>query len=1721
MKHKKIIASILSLLILFSAFPNGILTYAAESKTDYSTNLNRDANLNKYLFAYFLGENDTHIRFAVSDDGYNYEALNGNDVLLNTEASDNTAITFNGKSGMPCSGGARDPFILRKQDNSGFWIVATDLDTSVGKSPDGQGGNTYNNSKLLIWNINDISEIGTAKPWAVDTSGWFGDTYYGTDTKNSRGNYTTNNYYNHDGINVNYCAWAPEVIYDTDKAMYMLYWSNGLYDDLRVYYAYTNDFKTFYNSDGKELNGTNGAQPQILYDPHVKSIDGNITYDKKTNKYYMFFKKEAEGQIYIVTSDKASGPYSNEHKFIDENVTGVSNDGNGIGMEGPEVYQLINGEYIFFADVYTNGESMFQFYKNEDLNNISGNDYYGDKMNINHLQPRHAGMTYLDTDEYNILINKYGVCRFSSSGIQSGDNINDDYLVARYFTTEDVTEDATGNGNTLNNHNTTCENKKYNGKDVKTVKSTKENNSYLDISTSQLKNNNSKVNFDLNQGITLSWNSYSENDNNQLYHWIFGILGNGLEKGSLSGSAGDNADKDYLGFCANNVYTLSGGGKDVAIYQADTDMSDAWHKYTITITNKCFVLYKDDKLYAAKYYPDCTKHDYNGKATPCYTDVVSANWINSLFNNGTLLIGASAYGNDGSFTGNIYDFRIYNKALTQKDVNKSTALFNVNSADEALKDYENKMSQGKIYTNMMPAYSAYVKLQKLNDAYKYGTGVVNENDLANCQVELAEAIANMDEYSPEYISQKYADAYTNFKVISDNANYSNYTSQVASRSLLYSGSEQSTNENGKSVLSLNPTYINLDIYYATNVLLYTGSEAETPRFPVAFSWNVNARSTTRYIHSVYPASNSDNSTSNNSSDFKINMPNGSNLTPNSWYGYDERLNYAYTLGNPDQNYRVGADASNSIGVSSARLRTGVLNSSVPSETNYYVSAVEYVGTPKNTVEDYTITWNTRSSNNANNANNVANTDFSSGTANVHTYVINYKQLADAIQNKSSVLSQIDVSDYKEGGLDTLLSAFDNATGLDLSITKTSDIEVLKSKIENVLNDVNKIDTSSCNKDSQEYIDVRNALESSKNIIENNKLDEYTTSSVKEFNGIYLQTQKMIDNVVSNGYIKKAEVERNATALKNVLNQKLDVSLLTEAIEKKDISISENNEQKYTLSSFVKNKKVLQEEKSRRDEMSQLSTWDTQKGLYATSDGAYVSYQEITNKSTNKNLLNEEITRVNTINYDEVSQDYSVYDAFMNVYKTQDESAFTDEYKKLKNSICSLVKLNGSKDFALEYDMENSELQDTAYVKYNGVIYKNTSDIDSKIFNLLTTLNDANTDTSTKRNKYNVTFEIYCDDVLVSSVQSSHYYGDVVNLDTSSVTGDRTCYKWNITSLLDNTGKEYLNNSNSYSLKIQSDSVVKAYYSSDAKENEIPLLITGVYGNTAYEIKVSKNFTIKLDNKKVVIDNQTYELPLTSFYTFKGWKINGKLYDINSELNAKDLIKNDKIVVSGVFEKPVGTYSVSLDGKTVKEKLNFDDKIEVSSPNAYAIALYDGKNYIIVSYGKNYSTYISDSLDLYTVTKENGKYVVNEKADVFSSDEIYKLDNKLPFISVQGFISGENRDKFTTLARISTNSNVTCTEYGIVYTTNKELTDADCFVCSNPDIKTIKSKSLTKTGDIFSITAAGAKKKFEQGTILYTRAYVKYSYEYKNPITGQTSIVQAIEYSDVLNDALLF
>lgn len=80
-----------------------------------------------YLFAYFSGNwpDGEQVRYALSDDGYNYQALNyGRPVV----ASDTIALKRS----------VRDPHIVRAQDGKTFYMVLTDMRSDMGwQSNDG------------------------------------------------------------------------------------------------------------------------------------------------------------------------------------------------------------------------------------------------------------------------------------------------------------------------------------------------------------------------------------------------------------------------------------------------------------------------------------------------------------------------------------------------------------------------------------------------------------------------------------------------------------------------------------------------------------------------------------------------------------------------------------------------------------------------------------------------------------------------------------------------------------------------------------------------------------------------------------------------------------------------------------------------------------------------------------------------------------------------------------------------------------------------------------------------------------------------------------------------------------------------------------------------------------------------------------------------------------------------------------------------------------------------------------------------------------------------------------------------------------------------------------------------------------------------------------------------------------------------------------------------
>ena len=223
-----------------------------------------------YLFVYFTGNGpgEEAIRFAVSLDGYNYRALNGNQPILDA-------------SSISSAGGVRDPHILRAQDGKTFYMVATDM--QVAKN--GWGPNyamVLLKSKDLIHWTSSIVNVPETFP-------------------------------EFQGVNR---VWAPQTIYDPQTGKYMIYWSMRFGEGADViYYAYA-------NADFTALEGT----PQVLFkSPIGKScIDGDII--PKDGKYHLFFKTEGDGNgIKKAVADVVTGPYVLYDRYLhqtDEAVEG-------------------------------------------------------------------------------------------------------------------------------------------------------------------------------------------------------------------------------------------------------------------------------------------------------------------------------------------------------------------------------------------------------------------------------------------------------------------------------------------------------------------------------------------------------------------------------------------------------------------------------------------------------------------------------------------------------------------------------------------------------------------------------------------------------------------------------------------------------------------------------------------------------------------------------------------------------------------------------------------------------------------------------------------------------------------------------------------------------------------------------------------------------------------------------------------------------------------------------------------------------------------------------------------------------------------------------------------------------------------------------------------------------------------------------------------------------
>ena len=241
-----------------------------------------------YVFAYFTGNSKSEeaIRFALSNDGYHYVALNSNKPIISSEKISST-------------GGVRDPHILRGADGKTFYMVATDMVSANGWNS--------NRAMVLLKSTNLVD-------WTSSIVN------------------IQKKYSNQDSL---LRVWAPQTIYDPQAKKYMIYFSmkHGQDPD-KIYYAYANRDFTDLETEPKQLffSPTNGA-----------CIDGDIVL--KDGKYYLFFKTEGEGAgIKVAVSDRLTSGYVLHDKYLQQTKDPV--EGAGVfKLNGRDEYILMYDVY--------------------------------------------------------------------------------------------------------------------------------------------------------------------------------------------------------------------------------------------------------------------------------------------------------------------------------------------------------------------------------------------------------------------------------------------------------------------------------------------------------------------------------------------------------------------------------------------------------------------------------------------------------------------------------------------------------------------------------------------------------------------------------------------------------------------------------------------------------------------------------------------------------------------------------------------------------------------------------------------------------------------------------------------------------------------------------------------------------------------------------------------------------------------------------------------------------------------------------------------------------------------------------------------------------------------------------------------------------------------------------------------------------------------------------
>jgi hypothetical protein len=302
-----------------------------------------------FLFTYFTGNRpeQEQICYALSEDGYNYTLLNQGYPVIK---SDSIAFT-------QC---VRDPHILRGEDGKTFYMVATDMKSSLGWASN-RGLVMMKSTDLIHWTHSVVNIPTRFTDWMNVTR-----------------------------------VWAPETIYDHKTGKYMVFFSM-LTDDGKC--KFDKIFYCYANKDFTDLE----TEPVYMFDNGSATIDGDIVYNEADQLYHLFYKSEAHGGILQATAKSLTAepgqPLGSQWTKLDGHVEVCKK-----AVEGVGVCKSLDGQsWVVMYDCY--GSGHYQFCKSADLKTF---EWVADTKTRGAFTPRHGTIMPITQEEKDRLLSKWG-----------------------------------------------------------------------------------------------------------------------------------------------------------------------------------------------------------------------------------------------------------------------------------------------------------------------------------------------------------------------------------------------------------------------------------------------------------------------------------------------------------------------------------------------------------------------------------------------------------------------------------------------------------------------------------------------------------------------------------------------------------------------------------------------------------------------------------------------------------------------------------------------------------------------------------------------------------------------------------------------------------------------------------------------------------------------------------------------------------------------------------------------------------------------------------------------------------------------------------------------------------------------------------------------------------------------------------------------------------------